>query len=61
MVHSLYSFLVLFAHPKQILIKKTVVRIISDSEQNARFQLTADYRLLPLPCCKNPPKFYRLR
>ncbi|HDL6305342.1 TPA: ash family protein, partial [Mannheimia haemolytica] len=48
-----YSFLCAIRTPETDTYQETVVRIISDSEQNARFQLTADYRLLlPRPVAK---------
>ncbi|GAB1671740.1 hypothetical protein Mh1964_00880 [Mannheimia haemolytica] len=48
-----YSFLCAIRTPETDTYQETVVRIISDSEQNARFQLTADYRLLlPHPVAK---------
>ncbi|HGO5816375.1 TPA: ash family protein [Mannheimia haemolytica] len=48
-----YSFLCAIRTPETDTYQETVVRIIANSEVNARLQLTADYRLLlPRPVAK---------
>lgn len=48
-----YSFLCAIRTPETDTYQETIVRIIADSEVNARLQLSADYRLvLPRPVAK---------